>query len=464
MSKQLISRASYTLACALAFCPAAARADSVPTITVTSASGYAYFGGGPPQCGGVCFYLSNPTFSVSFSGFVPFPYYQATPGDPFEGDSALFNSGEAFGAPSFPTGSYIFDGVSYPAIFGYLQVTGEESFIVPYAGTAEIPAVLTGSGTVCNGINPFYNCSPSSGDPNPVLIANLNVDIPGYLTFDFYSYSGVAPNVLYVAKFTPVPEPSTFPLLLTALAAIAAWRFRNHLRLPLTCFLLGGALIVGPSALRADSLPNIVITSATGFASWSNYSNGCPGICASFSAPDFTLNFQSYIPYPGYSESPGDPLMTLFALTERSGAPAVPNATVTIGGSTYPVAFPDGSISLIASTIIVPSGDATIQLFTFLTGTGTACTATYGIYGCLPPPGTVPYPQQIADVSLDLEGYLTLIFRPGPGPAQVNEDFTATFTPIPEAKPSLLLLAAFAAFMSWRPTKERAERRCLPAR
>ncbi|MGC2660495.1 MAG: hypothetical protein WA324_21280 [Bryobacteraceae bacterium] len=39
MFKCIIMSATYTLAGALAFYPSAARADSIPTITVTSASG-----------------------------------------------------------------------------------------------------------------------------------------------------------------------------------------------------------------------------------------------------------------------------------------------------------------------------------------------------------------------------------------------------------------------------------------
>jgi hypothetical protein len=189
---------------------------------------------------------------------------------------------------------------------------------------------------------------------------------------------------------------------------------------------------------NADSLPNVEITTATGFASWGDYSDGCPGICASLSAPGFTLNFQGLVPPTVYSLSPGDALMTYFALPEQFGAPQVSNSTVTIDGVTYPVAFPDGSVSLIASTVIVPSGDETLQFLTYLTGTGIACTAVYGVDGCSPPPGTTPYPRQIADVSLFLKGYLTLTFRPGPGPAAVNEDYTATFIPVPE--PSSVLL------------------------
>jgi hypothetical protein len=221
----------------------------------------------------------------------------------------------------------------------------------------------------------------------------------------------------------------------------------NHFP-PLACTLAACFLMFHPLSAKADALPNIEITTANGFASWGDYADGCNGICASLSAPNFTLNFQSFVPPPGYTLSPGDPLMTYFALAERFGAQQVPNSTVIIDGITYPVAFPDGSVNLIAPTIIVPSGYATIQLPTFLTGTGIACTAVYGVDGCSPPPGAAPYPVQIADVSLFLKGYLTLTFRPGSGPAAVNEDYTATFTPIPEPASALLVIAILAPLVA----------------
>jgi hypothetical protein len=48
MFKYLVSRHIYPLlACALLFHTHAAQAGSVSTVTITSASGFAYFGGGP---------------------------------------------------------------------------------------------------------------------------------------------------------------------------------------------------------------------------------------------------------------------------------------------------------------------------------------------------------------------------------------------------------------------------------
>lgn len=203
------------------------------------------------------------------------------------------------------------------------------------------------------------------------------------------------------------------------------------------------ALLFLPPSANPDSLPNIEITALNGSAQWGDFTGGCAGICVSLSAPGFALNFQGVVSSGAYTLSPGDPLMTYFALVEPSGAPRVPDATVTINGGAYPVAFPEGSVNLIAPTIIVPSGYATIQLPTFLTGTGTACTAVYGVDGCSPPPDTTPYPLPISYVSLFVEGHLTLTFRPGPGPAPLNEEFAATFTPIPE--PATLMLFAILA-------------------
>ena len=340
MYKYSVSRVVYSLlACAVLFHPHAARADSVPTVTITSASGFAYFGGGPPQCSGVCFYFSNPIFGVSFDGFVPSPYYQATAGYPFEGDPALFNSGEAFGAPSYPGGYLIVGGTSYTASYGDIGVTGESSFIVPYAGTVEIPAVLTGSGYACSEYLPIYNCSPVPGYPVPTLIADIDLDVPGYLTFDFFPGPGPAPDVEYTAKFTPIPEPSTLLLLLAAVPIFACFCRGEGRR---AYAFLAGAVLLAPALARADSLPTVTITSATGFASWGDYNDGCPGICAGFTSPIFNLGFSDFAPAPYFQATPGSSFTAngvILGLTDVLLPPAGPSGGVVFDGIGYPVAY-----------------------------------------------------------------------------------------------------------------------------
>ena len=231
MSGRSISHLVYTLiAGALLLHSHNAQADPAPGTTITSASGYAYFGGGPDQCGsGICFSFSNPTFDVSFSGFVPVTYYQATPGSSFCCYSPLFDSGEAFGAPTWPVGSTVVGGVPYTTTYTDLRVTGG-SFIVPSGGTLEVPAVLSGSGFACSVSVPDNNCSPVPGYPTPVVIADVSLDVPGYLTFTFYENGNLSPNVGYSAEFTPVPEPSTALLLVAAFAVVGVLgrRFRRQ--------------------------------------------------------------------------------------------------------------------------------------------------------------------------------------------------------------------------------------------
>lgn len=102
-------------------------------------------------------------------------------------------------------------------------------FIVPYGGTVQVPAVLTGSGTACTAIYYLdYGCSWAPGDPTyPVVVANVDLDIDGYLTFAFQPLA--FQQLSFTATFTPIPEPCSALLLLTALAIIAVWGCRKSL-------------------------------------------------------------------------------------------------------------------------------------------------------------------------------------------------------------------------------------------
>jgi hypothetical protein len=100
---------------------------------------------------------------------------------------------------------------------------------VPSGGTVQIPAVLTGGGTACVNISPGYGCNTVNGVFYPVLVANVDFDIQGYLTFAFQQSSAVASGLLYTATFTPAPEPGTALLLIEVFAIIAVWRCRNSL-------------------------------------------------------------------------------------------------------------------------------------------------------------------------------------------------------------------------------------------
>jgi hypothetical protein len=203
MFKRSMSGAAYMLLCALAFYPAAARADSIPTITITSTAGSASWGNG-----GIGAFLYSPSFDLSFGTFAPVGYFQASPGDSFV--DIGFSLMEVIGAPAFPTGELTLGGVDYPVAFGPgtggVEVSQEGSFIVPSGGTVQIPAVLTGGGTACVNISPGYGCNTVNGVFYPVLVANVDFDIQG---------------------FTPAPEPGTALILFLALAMIAAYRYRK---------------------------------------------------------------------------------------------------------------------------------------------------------------------------------------------------------------------------------------------
>jgi hypothetical protein len=222
MFRRLIGTASCSFVCALAFYPAVAQADSIPTITITSAAGYAAWNASGICPGGVCASLSNPSYSLSFGTYWPPIFFAAYPGQ-LEGPSLHLS--EVIGAAADPEGTLLLGDLEYPVVYSGVNVTFAP-FIAPSEGTVQIPAVLTGLGTACTAIYALpYGCYPASGTmPYPVVVANIDLDIQGYLTFAFGP--GLAPAVAFAATFTPVAEPGTAEFLLTALTIIAVWRCR----------------------------------------------------------------------------------------------------------------------------------------------------------------------------------------------------------------------------------------------
>lgn len=191
---------TYFCAGALVF-SCLAQADSLPTITITGdASGVGIWGWAVNGCEGVCLSIGNSSFGVFFEGFVPEPYFQAYPG-------ALFtpNLGpNSYGSyPDNPTGSVLFNGIAYAADFNNVQITGVP-FTMPYGGTTETPAQLIAAGTACTVATTYGLCNaPPWFTPQPVAVANVTVDIPGYLTFYVTPDPDVAPDILYAPSSRP---------------------------------------------------------------------------------------------------------------------------------------------------------------------------------------------------------------------------------------------------------------------
>lgn len=211
-----------------------------------------------------------------------------------------------------------------------------------------------------------------------------------------------------------------------------------------TCFLLVCVLFLQPSAARADSIPAVSITSATGDATWGN--EYPPGAGASLSGPNFTLGFGDSWPLVALSASAGDPFpgnTTPLTLRELTGAPTLPGGTLNIGGATSSVWYDFDITAGALTSTTVPSGTATLILPAILSGSGTACLQGIGEF-CLGTP-TQP-PTFIANVNFDIPGQLTLDFTPG-GPAVNGELFSARFTPVPEPSGWLLVFAGLGGIV-----------------
>jgi len=231
------------VACVLVFQPSRARADTVPTINITSATGSACWGRNClPQSGTNPYEFatfSGPNFSVGFSSFgtsqydfsaragdvVPGSYFDGPidfqlPGESFFGNISVTLSGHTDSAPFDPPVIAISNSTNVTVPSGY--------------GTVELPAVLTDSGPVCVGgfvqSGEFFCSGPPPAVPD--IVANVNINVPGFVTIRF-SPAGVpiysSGSEYYMATFTPVPEPSTAWMLVFGLAIAAGYasaRFR----------------------------------------------------------------------------------------------------------------------------------------------------------------------------------------------------------------------------------------------
>jgi hypothetical protein len=109
-------------------------------------------------------------------------------------------------------------------------VTVNTSFIVPFGNaTTEEPAVFMASGLACTALYQyFYTIACPLNSDSPAPIANVDLDIPGFMTFTFQP--GQYGEEAYSAMFTPVPEPATALLLLPAFAVRAWWSKRKRLK------------------------------------------------------------------------------------------------------------------------------------------------------------------------------------------------------------------------------------------
>jgi hypothetical protein len=236
----------------------------------------------------------------------------------------------------------------------------------------------------------------------------------------------------------------------------------RHRVVSFTGALLGCALISAPISAQADSLPTVTITSATGYASYGYIGPEGGAVGASLSAPNFSLGFFDVFPSIYTIGGVGESLSTEFYLAAVVGAPAVPNGTVTVGGKSYPVDYKSGDarVNGSISSVTVASGYETIEMPGEFLGAGLACTMVYPLpSGCTPPPA-VPQPTKIANVDIDIPGFVTLTFSPSPtGPFQHNEYFSERFTPIPEPATALLLLGALPIVLAIR-----KQRRTSPTR
>jgi hypothetical protein len=143
--------------------------------------------------------------------------------------SGDFSLGDIHAENFFAEGGLTVNGTNYSVVYGGgVSIMTSASTVVP-SGSAIIglPATLTGSGPVCIAFEFAPGCMGTATIP-PVYVANVIFDVPGFVTYDFFS-TGIMGGVeteRFTATFTPVPEPSTRALLSMSLAALLVWSCR----------------------------------------------------------------------------------------------------------------------------------------------------------------------------------------------------------------------------------------------
>lgn len=202
-----------------------ARADTLPVVSITSATGEASWGGGT-----IGAFFSGPDFTLSFSAIEGPPnYLQETDQFAINSDSELYSfvGNNEF---EYPSGTLNLGGTTYPVNWDALMILYGPYFVVTPGATFVAPGTLSGVGMVCI-FSPSISQVCSVGSPE---IAGLFFNVPGLLAITFSPEQ--PPNELfphgyvnYSIVFTAVPEPSTVFLLPAGLLFIGFISFVRRL-------------------------------------------------------------------------------------------------------------------------------------------------------------------------------------------------------------------------------------------